>query len=109
MFAQLKPAILLTLVLTVLTGIIYPLAITGIAQLVFPSNARGSLIRRDGVVIGSELLGQSFTKPGYFHGRPSAAGAGYDAKASGGSNLGPTSTVLIARVDSITRALHAEN
>jgi K+-transporting ATPase ATPase C chain len=109
MFSQLKPAILLTLVLTVLLGIIYPLAITGIAQVLFPSKAHGSLIERGGRVIGSELIGQSFTKPGYFYGRPSAAGAGYDAAASGGSNLGPTSKVLMARIDSMTRALHAQN
>ena len=109
MFAQLKPAIILTLVLTVLTGLIYPLAITGISQLLFPGKANGSLIERDGKVIGSELIGQSFTKPGYFRPRPSAAGTGYDAASSGGSNLGPTNRNLIARVDSLTKAYQAEN
>lgn len=110
MLSQLKPAIIMTLVLTALVGIIYPLAITGISQLLFPSQANGSLVEHNGTVIGSALLGQNFSKPGYFRPRPSAAGAaGYDATASGGSNLGPTSKLLMARVDSLTKVLRAEN
>jgi K+-transporting ATPase ATPase C chain len=109
MLSQLKPAIILTLLLTVITGFVYPLAITGISQLLFPGKANGSLIERDGRVIGSELIGQQFTKSGYFRPRPSAAGAGYDAASSGGSNLGPTDKALIGRVDSLTKACQAEN
>jgi K+-transporting ATPase ATPase C chain len=109
MLGQLKPAIILTLVLTVLTGLIYPLVLTGISQLIFPNQANGSLIKRNGSLIGSELIGQNFTKPGYFRSRPSAAGAGYDAAASGGSNLGPTNLVLIDRVDSLIKAYQIEN
>jgi len=109
MLSQLKPALLITLILTALTGIIYPMIITGISHLLFPSNAYGSLVRRGGTVIGSELIGQRFMTPRYFHGRPSAAGGGYDASASGGSNLGPANEVLLVRIDSLTKALHAEN
>ncbi len=89
-------SILLTVVLTVLVGIIYPLAMTGIAQLVFPKQANGSLIYRDGKVIGSELIGQQFASAKFFRSRPSANG--YDAANSGGSNLGPTSKALIDRI-----------
>ncbi|HZK76677.1 MAG TPA: potassium-transporting ATPase subunit KdpC [Candidatus Kapabacteria bacterium] len=91
-------SILLTVVLTVLVGIIYPLAMTGIAQLVFPDQANGSLIYRDGKIIGSELLGQQFASAKLFRSRPSAAGSGYDAANSGGTNLGPTSKALMDRI-----------
>lgn len=98
MFQQLLPALRMTIVLTVLTGLLYPAAVTGIAKLLFPRQAAGSLVVVNGKTIGSELIGQKFTRPGYFHGRPSAAGDGYDAANSGASNLGPTSAKLAARV-----------
>jgi potassium-transporting ATPase KdpC subunit len=104
-------AVLMTLATTVLLGILYPLLVTGLAQLIFPKQANGQLIRgKDEVVVGSRLIGQPFSGPGYFHSRPSAAGAaGYDATASGGSNLGPTNAQLIARVNADVAKLQAEN
>ena len=102
-------SILMTIVTTVLLGIIYPLVVTALAQGIFPDKANGQLIRKDGNVIGSRMIGQAFSGPGYFHSRPSAAGAGYDAANSAGSQLGPTNQKLIARVDRDTATLHAEN
>jgi K+-transporting ATPase ATPase C chain len=108
---NLKTAILMTIVTTVLLGLIYPLVVLGLAQLIFPDKANGQLIKRsDGMVIGSRIIGQPFGGPGYFHSRPSAAGAaGYDAGASSGSNLGPTSQKLFDRVKGDVDRLQAEN
>jgi K+-transporting ATPase ATPase C chain len=106
---HLVPAVLLTGVLTLLLGVAYPLAVTGLAQLLFPDQARGSLLRRDGRVVGSRLIGQPFSGPGSFHPRPSAAGTGYDPLASGGTNLGPTSRKLvIEQVGAAAATAHAE-
>jgi K+-transporting ATPase ATPase C chain len=99
-----------TLATTVLLGIIYPLAVTGLAQMLFPKQANGELISQGGKLVGSHLIGQPFTAPGYFYSRPSAAGAaGYDPTASGGSNLGPTNKALIDRVDASVKALQPTN
>lgn len=106
---NLVTAILMTIVTTVLLGLVYPLVVTALAQALFRDKANGQLIVRDGQPIGSRIIGQAFTGPGYFHSRPSAAGNGYDAANSGGSNLGPTNRKLIARVADDTRTLQAEN
>jgi K+-transporting ATPase ATPase C chain len=104
-------SVLFTLVTTIFFGLIYPLGITAVAQLFFPRNARGQLIEKDGKVVGSRLIGQAFTDPRYFHSRVSAAGAGtgYDASASGGSNLGPTNKVLLDRISGDVAKLRVEN
>lgn len=107
---QIKITIFATIVLTILFGLAYPLLFTGLAQVVFPHQANGSLVTVSGKVVGSELIGQSFTKPEYFHGRPSAAGKnGYDATNSSGSNLGPTNKALIDRVNGDVQKFRAEN
>ena len=110
MIRNVVTSVLMTLVTTVLLGLLYPLAVTGLAQVIFPARANGSLIVRDGHVVGSSLIGQPFSSPGYFRSRPSAAGAaGYDAGASGGSNLGPTNKKLIDRVAADVARLQADN
>ena len=102
-------AILMTLVTTLLFGLFFPLVITGLAQVLFPRQANGQLLTRNGHVVGSRLIGQSFSSPGYFHSRPSAAGTGYDAGNSSGSNLGPTNQALISRVRQDADRLQSEN
>jgi K+-transporting ATPase ATPase C chain len=101
---HLVTAFLYTAITAVALGIIYPLVITGIAQLAFHNKANGQLITRNGHLIGSRIIGQPFTGPGYFHSRPSAAGSGYDASSSSGSNLGPTNKSLIVRIDASVAA-----
>jgi potassium-transporting ATPase KdpC subunit len=103
-------SVLMTAATTVLLGIGYPLAVTGLAQMLFPDQANGQLIHRNGRLVGSRLIGQPFSSPGYFHPRPSAAGqAGYDASASGGTNLGPTNAALVQAVHARTEAARLEN
>jgi len=104
-----KTSILFTIVTTVLLGLGYPLFVTGVAAMIFPHKAAGSLILKDGKVIGSELLAQSFTSDRYFHPRPSAAGAGYDAAASGGSNLAQSNKTLVTRIQGDIDKLAAQN
>jgi K+-transporting ATPase ATPase C chain len=121
MIKELRPALVMVIAFTLLTGLAYPLAMTGIAQLIFPSQANGSLITRDGKVVGSGLIGQTFADPKYFHGRPSATtdtdptdatktvAAPYNAQSSGGSNLGPTSKALVDRVKEDVNKLKADS
>ncbi|MGC4056362.1 MAG: potassium-transporting ATPase subunit KdpC [Paludibaculum sp.] len=110
MWKQLLPGLRLTLVLTVLTGLAYPGIVTPLCQVLFPRQANGSLVSVHGKVVGSSLIGQNFSKPGYFHPRPSAAGSdGYDASASSGSNLGPTSQKLADRVKASAEQFRKEN
>jgi potassium-transporting ATPase KdpC subunit len=121
MLKEIRPAIVFIIALTLITGLVYPLVMTGLAEVIFPKQAQGSLVERDGKVVGSELIGQSFASDGYFHGRPSATvtpdpqdptknvDAPYNAANSGGSNLAPTNKALIDRVKGDVETLKAEN
>jgi len=110
MWKQLLPGLRMTLALTVLTGVLYPGLVTVLCQTLFPAQANGSLVTRQGKVVGSALIGQSFSQPEYFHSRPSAAGSdGYEAASSGGSNLGPTSQKLVDRVKASVNELQSQN
>ena len=109
MFKQLLPALRIMLFFTILTGFVYPGIVTVLSQVIFPKQANGSLISKNGQVVGSSLIGQNFAKPEYFHTRPSAAGMGYDGAVSSGSNLGPTSQKLIDRVKASAEQFKAEN
>jgi len=106
---HIKTAVLMTIVTTILLGIVYPLVVTGLAQAIFPKQANGSMISMNGKLVGSSLIGQQFSSPGYFRSRLSAAGNGYDAGNSGGSNLGPTNKMLVDRVSGDVQKLQTEN
>lgn len=109
MLNQMNAAVRITILLTVLTGIIYPAVVTGVARILFPKQANGSLIEINGKVVGSELIGQKFSRPEYFQGRPSAAGDGYDAASSGASDFGPTNQKLVDRIRADAEKFRKEN